>query len=401
MGRHANKHARSARDESSQRWFTNRIEQADSASRNDAGEGEGQKNSRRYSAHQSTSRGGKQVTVAELLARGRQGSEAPSTSSTTRTSGKQDADARGSQKTQGSKPAPHTPRTLSPEELGAPQRYIPERARSASTTRSVSTRPSPTKSPTFTKNPAATKRPAATTESDKRAPTPPGPKKPAPSKKPDTSDSRVSRRPSGSRPAKSSVPVGPSKRRRRHSVVTASIGVGVIACALFGGTFAAWQSGVLGVPGSSDSHNTASNTANDQNTQETGHGGDGNKQGGSTHHQGDGEPKGDQEVRLSTIKNRPTTAPLPDDAIPANAAAIQDDEAGQLNLAYTGSDSTPAAFAVATRRVFAQQYVKTLNTNMTVDVKSPVSGRNIAMNCRDNGGFVTCEGPDDERVYIQ
>lgn len=114
MGRHANKHARSARDESSQRWFTNRIEQADSASRNDAGEGEGQKNSRRYSAHQSTSRGGKQVTVAELLARGRQGSEAPSTSSTTRTSGKQDADARGSQKTQGSKPAPHTPRTLSP-----------------------------------------------------------------------------------------------------------------------------------------------------------------------------------------------------------------------------------------------------------------------------------------------
>ena len=149
------------------------------------------------------------------------------------------------------------------------------------------------------------------------------------------------------------------------------------------------------------SHHTSSNSANDQNAQETGSGGSGNKQGSSTHQQGDGEATGDQKVRLSTIKNRPTTATLPDDAIPANAAAIQDDVAGQFNLAYTGSDSTPAAFAVATRSVYAQQYVKTLNTNMTVDVKSPVSGRKIAMNCRDNGGFVTCEGSDDERVYIQ
>lgn len=383
MGRHANKHARSARDESNQRWFTNHIEQADFASQNDADQGESKKNSRRYSSHQSTSRGGRQVTVAELLARGKQGAEAPSTSpgtsSTTTTRGKKDADARGRHKAQ-DKSAPHTPRTLSPEESGAPQRYIPERARSTSS-----------------KKPPTT--PASTTEPDKRAPTPPSPTKPAASKKPDTSDSHVSRRPSGSRPAKSSVPVGPSKRRR-HSVAAASIGVGVVACALFGGTFAAWQSGVLGTPGASNSHHTASNTADDQNGDETG-GGDGNKQDGSTHQQSDGEPKGDQEVRLSTIKNRPTTASLPDDAIPANAAAIQDDEAGQFNLAYTGSDSTPAAFAVATRRVFAQQYVKTLNTNMTVDVKSPVSGRNIAMNCRDNGGFVTCEGPDDERVYIQ
>ncbi|ACR18741.1 hypothetical protein I6J22_06915 [Corynebacterium kroppenstedtii] len=404
MGRHANKHARSARDESNQRWFTNHIEQADFASQNDADQGESKKNSRRYSSHQSTSRGGRQVTVAELLARGKQGAEAPSTSpgtsSTTTTRGKKDSDARGRHKAQ-DKSAPHTPRTLSPEESGAPQRYIPERARSASSKKS-------TTSPTSSKKPPTT--PASTTEPDKRTPTPPSPTKPvtpakpsptkpAASKKPDTSDSHVSRRPSGSRPAKSSVPVGPSKRRR-HSVAAASIGVGVVACALFGGTFAAWQSGVLGTPGASNSHHTASNTADDQNGDETG-GGDGNKQGGSTHQQGDGEPKGDQEVRLSTIKNRPTTAPLPDDAIPANAAAIQDDEAGQFNLAYTGSDSTPAAFAVATRRVFAQQYVKTLNTNMTVDVKSPVSGRNIAMNCRDNGGFVTCEGPDDERVYIQ
>ena len=390
MGRHANKHARSARDESSQRRFTNHIEQADSASQNDADQGEAKKNSRRYSAHQSTSRGGRQVTVAELLARGKQGAEAPSasfdTSPTTTTSGKKDADA-GGRHTAQDKSAPHTPRTLSPEESGTPQRYIPERARSASS-----------------------KSPASTTELYKRAPTPPSPTKPetpaqpTPPKpaphKPDTSDSHVSRRPSGSRPSKSSVPVGPSKRRW-HSVAAASIGVGVVAGALFGGTFVAWQSGVLGTPGSSHSHHTASNTANDQNGDETGGGGDGNKQGGSTHQQGDGEPKGDQEVRLSTIKNRPTTAPLPDDAIPANAAAIQDDEAGQFNLAYTGSDSTPAAFAVAARRVFAQQYVKTLTTNMTVDVKSPVSGRNIVMNCRDNGGFVTCEGPDDERVYIQ
>ncbi|MDO4914737.1 hypothetical protein [Corynebacterium sp.] len=383
MGRHANKHARSARDESSQRWFTNHIEHADSASQNDADQGESKKNSRRYSSHQSASRGGRQVTVAELLARGKQGAEAPSTSpgtsSATTTRGKKDADARGRHKAQ-DKSAPHTPRTLSPEESGAPQRYIPERARSD---KRAPTPPSPAKSET----------PA------KPAPPKPCPPKPSAPKIPDTSDSHVSRRPSGSRPAKSSVPVGPSKRRR-HSVAAASIGVGVVACALFGGTFAAWQSGVLGTPGASNSHHTASNTANDQNGDETG-GGDGNKQGGSTHQQGDGEPKGDQEVRLSTIKNRPTTAPLPDDAIPANAAAIQDDEAGQFNLAYTGSDSTPAAFAVATRRVFAQQYVKTLNTNMTVDVKSPVSGRNIAMNCRDNGGFVTCEGPDDERVYIQ
>ncbi|WP_318743728.1 hypothetical protein [Corynebacterium sp. SFY-M4] len=375
MGRHANKHARSARDESSQRWFTNHIEPADSALQNHAGEGEGQKNSRQYPPHQSTLRGGKQVTVAELLARGRRGSEAPSRSTTT-TSRKQDADVRGNRKTR-DKSVSHTPRTLSPKELGTPQRYIPDRARSAS---------APSLSPA--------KRPTVTTEPDKRAPAAPSPKKP------DTSDSRVSRRPSGSRPAKSSVPVSLSTRRR-HSVAAASIGVGVVACAVFGGTFAAWQSGVLGSPWSSDSHHTASNTANDQNTQETGGGGDGNKERSSTHQQGDGEPKGDQEVRLSTIKNRPTTASLPDDAIPANAAAIQDDEAGQLNLAYTGSDSTPAAFAVATRRVFAQQYVKTLSTNMTVDVKSPVSGRNIAMNCRDNGGFVTCEGPDDERVYIQ
>lgn len=382
MGRHANRHARSARDESNQRWFTNHIEPADSASQNDASQGESKKNSRRYSAHQGRPRGGSQVTVAELLARGKQGTEASTTSSSTTPGSNEDADARGRHKAQ-DKSAPYTPRTLSPEESGAPQRYIPERARPASSTS-----------------------PASVTEPDKRVSTPPSPSKPetpskpAAPKKHETSDSRVSRRPSGSRPAKSSVPVGPPKRRR-HSVVAASIGVGVVACALFGGTFAAWQSGVLGTLGSSNSHHTASNTANDQNGDETDGGGDGNKQGGSTHQQGDGEPKGDQEVRLSTIKNRPTTAPLPDDAIPANAAAIQDDEAGQFNLAYTGSDSTPAAFAVATRRVFAQQYVKTLNTNMTVDVKSPVSGRNIVMHCRDNGGFVTCEGPDDERVYIQ
>lgn len=362
MGRHANKHARFAPDESSQR----------------------------YRSHQSTSLGGRQVTVAELLSRDRTDTTTGGRSSTT-SSHSQDAKTREGQKTQDSKSSRHTPRTLFPEKSGAPQRYIPERVRPTSTTRPASTTAAK-KQEDLTPFPPRQK--VGRPRSDKRAPTPPS------SKKPQTSDSHFFHRPSTSISTKSSTPVGPSKRRR-HSVVAASIGVGVVACALFGGTFAAWQSGILGTPGSSNSHHAASNTVNDQNGDETADGGDGNKLGGSTHQQGDGEPKGDQEVRLSTIKNRPTTAPLPDDAIPANAAAIQDDEAGQFNLAYTGSDSTPAAFAVATRRAFAQQYVKTLNTNMTVDVKSPVSGRNIAMNCRDNGGFVTCEGPDDERVYIQ
>ena len=325
MDRHANKHARSARDESSQRWFTNHIEQADSASQNDGDQGEAKKNSRRYSSHQSTSRGGRQVTVAELLARGKQGTEAsstsPGTSATTTTRGKKDADARGRHTAQ-DKSAPHTPRTLSPEESGAPQRYIPERARSD---KQAPTPPSPAKPEVPTKP---------------ETPAKPSPEKPAAPKKPDTSDSHVSRRPSGSRPAKSSVSVGPSKRRW-HSVAAVSIGVGVVACALFGGTFASWQSGVLGTPGSSNSHHTASNTANDQNGDETGGGGDGNKQGGSTHQQGDGEPKGDQEVRLSTIKNRPTAVPLPDDAIPANAAAIQDDEAGQFTWRTLGPIAHP------------------------------------------------------------
>lgn len=101
-----------------------------------------------------------------------------------------------------------------------------------------------------------------------------------------------------------------------------------------------------------------------------------------------------------TVQGRPTDITLPDDAVPANAAAIEEDPAGQLELAYTGSDQTTAQFAVSTHDVFIENYRKTGHTNGDITVHSTETGQDVAMHCTDDGSIVTCQGDDGEKVYI-
>lgn len=105
-------------------------------------------------------------------------------------------------------------------------------------------------------------------------------------------------------------------------------------------------------------------------------------------------------------RGRPSDPDLPDDVVPANAAARNNTPAGDFNNIYTsppGSSSyTSEEFAQAVRDAFVDAYLDSddMETNHVLDVHSPVTNQSYEMTCRDNGDYIHCTGGNDANVYI-
>lgn len=97
---------------------------------------------------------------------------------------------------------------------------------------------------------------------------------------------------------------------------------------------------------------------------------------------------------------RPEYPDLPAAAVAANAAAGSGSSAGDFEKAYTGSQVTSAPFAAEVAAVYRDHYQRTGQLNGVIQARSPVTGENYSMSCRDNGSYVTCTGGNNAVVYI-
>ncbi|MGO1465157.1 MAG: hypothetical protein ACTHV5_07600, partial [Candidatus Corynebacterium faecigallinarum] len=88
----------------------------------------------------------------------------------------------------------------------------------------------------------------------------------------------------------------------------------------------------------------------------------------------------DEDADSDQDQGRPRDPDLPDDVVPVNAAARNNEPAGDFNNIYTSppgtSSYTSPEFAEAVRDAFVDAYLDSDDgeTNHVLDVRSPVTG---------------------------
>jgi hypothetical protein len=101
---------------------------------------------------------------------------------------------------------------------------------------------------------------------------------------------------------------------------------------------------------------------------------------------------------------RPKEADLPAGSEPVNAAARNDEPAGNFNNIYkspqVGDSYTSDDFAEAVRDAFVDAYLEDKEIDHVLDVYSDAARRSIEMTCRDAGSYVHCSGGNNANVYI-
>lgn len=120
----------------------------------------------------------------------------------------------------------------------------------------------------------------------------------------------------------------------------------------------------------------------------------------------DADADEDEDADSDQDQGRPRDPDLPDDVVPVNAAARNNEPAGDFNNIYTSppgtSSYTSPEFAEAVRDAFVDAYLDSDDgeTNHVLDVRSPVTGDTYQMTCDDNGKYIHCHGGNDANVYI-
>lgn len=108
----------------------------------------------------------------------------------------------------------------------------------------------------------------------------------------------------------------------------------------------------------------------------------------------------EQPTTTSQSHKRPEYPDLPAGAIPANAAARNNEPGGNFNSVYRGTEVTTEPFANAVRDEYVKHYVDTHEFDATIKAYSPITKISYTMDCSDNGEFVTCTGGNNAVVYI-
>lgn len=186
----------------------------------------------------------------------------------------------------------------------------------------------------------------------------------------------------------------------KRSTPTWLIVVGVIVVLAVAGGVAAWF--FLTNPGSSSSSSTIPNTVVvDQ---------DGNVITESDPDPEPASPTTDSPAPLTSPEDpapaeqpvaRPAVADLPPAAMPLNAAAFNNEPAGNLNNVYK-SGPTSDQFALDVRDAYVRAYLggDPQDYNHVVQVYSNATGLTYSMSCVDKGSYVHCTGGNDANVYI-
>lgn len=197
------------------------------------------------------------------------------------------------------------------------------------------------------------------------------------------------------------VPPGPPQEPKQSKAVWAVLaGVIVLVLLVIGGV-TAWAKGWIGGSTNPTSESTIAADSG-QGSQKGNKGQSDQSSGDSSSSESTRKSKTTTQSAPTTSRSsRPTSAPVPNSAIPANAAASDGSvKAGNFEKVWRGTEETSAPFANLVAGEYIEQRARLGRDNVTVTVNSPVTGQDYEMVCLDNGVYVTCTGGNNAVVYI-